>query len=134
MCTPDVYTGDVCRDELLRQQGCLSDRLGSSDVYISLRDGDNQEELEMQAMQLVNGLSFISASPECEKAVLPFLCLYLFGLCDSNETLYRPSSMDCVTISTGVCEREWMAATNFLGQGALPQCESLPVESLTCGK
>ena len=119
---------------MLRQQNCLSDRLGSSDVYISLHDGDNQEELEMQAMQLVNGLSFIRASPECEKAVLPFLCLYLFGLCDSNGTLYRPSSMDCETISTDVCEREWMAATNILGQSALPQCESLPVESLTCGK
>ena len=88
----------------------------------------------MQAMQLLNGLSFISASPECEKAVLPFLCLHLFGLCDSNGTLYHPSSMDCETISTEVCQREWTAATNLLGQETLPRCESLPEESLECGK
>ena len=118
------------------QQDCLPDRLGSSDIHISPRDGEDQEELEIQAKLLLNGLSspLISASPECEEAVLPFLCLYLFSLCDSNGTLYQPSSMDCVTISTVVCAREWIIATNFLGQEALPQCELLPVATIECGK
>ena len=77
----------------------------------------------MNSGQLVH---IAESSPECEEAVLPFLCLYLFGLCDSNETLYQPSSVDCVTISTVVCAREWIAATNILGQDALPQCGLLP--------
>ena len=133
MCSPDVYMRDVCGDALQSQQDCLPDRLGSDDIFISLRSGGNQEDLEMQARFLLNGLSFIGVSPECEKAALPFLCLYLFRLCDSNGTLYQPSSMDCVTISTNVCKREWTEATNLLGQEALPQCESLPVTTLSCG-
>ena len=134
--TCDSYTGDVCRDVLQSQQSCLPDGLGSSEIHISPRDGDNQEELEIQAQLLLNGLSspLISASPECEEAVLPFLCLYLFSLCDSDGTLYQPSSMDCVTISTVVCAREWIIATMLLGQERLPQCESLPMTSLLCGK
>ena len=121
---------------LQSQQSCLPDRLGSSDIYITPRDGVDQDELEIQAELLLNGLSsqLISASPECEEAVLPFLCLYLFRLCDSNGTLYQPSSGDCVTISTVVCEREWIAATTILGQERLPQCELLPMTSLLCGK
>ena len=132
MCTP--YMGDVCKDALQSQQDCLPDRLGSSDIYIPLLGGENQKDLEVQARLLLNGLSIIGASPECEKAVLPFLCLYVFRLCDSDGTLYQPSSMDCLTISTGVCEREWMEAVNLLGPGVLPQCESLPSTSLVCGK
>ena len=121
---------------LQSQQSCLPDRLGSSDIYITPRDGVDQEELEIQAELLLNGLSspLISASPECVEAVLPFLCLYLFRLCDSNGTLYQPSSGDCVTISTVVCEREWIAATTILGPERLPQCELLPMTSLLCGK
>ena len=127
--------GDACRSVLQSQQDCLPDRLGSSDIRISPRDGVDQEELEIQAGLLLNGLSspLISASPECEEAVLPFLCLYLFGLCDSNGTLYQPSSGDCVTISTVVCEREWIAATTILGPEVLPQCELLPAATIECG-
>ena len=117
---------------LQSQQDCLPDRLESSDIYISPRDGVDQDELEIQAGLLLNGLS--SASPECVEAVLPFLCLYLFRLCDSNGTLYQPSSGDCVTISTVVCEREWIAATTILGPERLPQCELLPAETFECGK
>ena len=60
---------------LQSQQSCLPDRLGSSDIYITPRDGVDQDELEIQAELLLNGLSspLISASPECEEAVLPFL-------------------------------------------------------------
>ena len=128
--------GDVCKDVLQSQQDCLPDRLGSSDIYISPRSGENQEDLEMQATFLFNGLSspLISASPECDKAARPLLCLYLFRLCDSNGTLYQPSSMDCVTVSTDVCEREWAVATNLMGQQGLPQCELLPVTAIPCGE
>ena len=124
---------DVCRDALQSQQDCLPDRLGSSDIYISPRSGENQEDLEMQAKLLLIGLSAI-ASPECEEAALPFLCLYLFRLCDSNGILYQPTSIDCVTISTGVCEREWAIAAGAVGQERLPQCELLPMTPLLCGK
>ena len=121
---------------LQSQQSCLLGSLGNSDIYISPRDGDDQEELEIQAKLLFNGLSspLISASPECVEAVLPFLCLYLFRLCDNDGTLYQPSSGDCMTISTVVCAREWAVATEILGQERLPQCESLPMTSILCGK
>ena len=76
-----VYTQSACHEDLLSLQGCLPDRLGSRDVYISATD---QEAVETQANNLLNNLDLLNPSPECRAVVQPFLCLYLFGLCDSR--------------------------------------------------
>ena len=80
-----VYTQSACHEDLLSLQGCLPDRLGSRDVYISATD---QEAVEAQANNLLNNLDLLNPSPECRAAVQPFLCLYLFVFCDSRGTAY----------------------------------------------
>ena len=121
-----VYTQSACREDLLSLQGCLPDRLGSRDVYISATD---QEAVEAQANNLLNNLDLLNPSPECRTAVQPFLCLYLFGLCDSRGAAYQPTFEECVLISTGVCATEWDTANSFLrtlGLPSLPGCTSFP--------
>ena len=128
MCSSNaVYTQDACQHYLLTLQGCLPNRQGNRDVYVSVID---QVETEGQANLLLNGLrNFIRPSPECRAAVEPFLCLYLFGLCDSSGVAYEPSFEECVFISTDVCASEWVRANNLLiqvGQSPLPECASFP--------
>ena len=128
MCSSNVvYTQDACQDYLLTLQGCLPNRQGSRDVYVSVAD---QVETEGQVNLLLNGLrNFIRPSHECQAAVEPFLCLYLFGLCDSSGVAYEPSFEECVFISTDVCASEWTRANNLLiqvGRSPLPECASFP--------
>ena len=128
MCSSNVvYTQDACQHYLLTLQACLPNRQSSSDVYVSVTD---QVETEGQVNLLLNSLrNFIRPSPECRAVVEPFLCLYLFGLCDSSGVAYEPSFEECVFISTGVCASEWARANNLLiqvGQSPLPECASFP--------
>ena len=128
MCSSNaVYTQDACQGYLLTLQGCLPNRQGSSDVYVSVTD---QVETEAQVNLLLNSLrNIVRPSPECRAAVEPFLCLNSFGLCDSSGVVYRPSFEGCVFISTDVCASEWSRANNLLiqvGLSPLPECASFP--------
>ena len=128
MCSSNVvYTQDACQDYLLTLQGCLPNRQGNRDVYVSVTD---QVETEGQVNLLLNSLrNFIRPSCECRAAVEPFLCLYLFGLCDSSGVAYEPYFEECVFISTDVCASEWARANNLLiqvGRSPLPECASFP--------
>ena len=119
-----VYTQEVCQDYLLTLQGCLPDGQRSSYAYVS---ATNQEEKERQAVQIQGGLTIIGATSECRAVAEPFLCLYIFGLCDSSGMVYAPSYEDCVLISTDICASEWAKANEFLallGQPSLPECSS----------
>ena len=124
------YTGAVCRPHLEMLQSCLSDRSTSSDleIYVSSTSG----QLEQQAQQLLLGLQLLNPTPECREAVEPFLCLYVFGLCDSSGELYLPSSGECETLTTETCAREWTMAQFLLSSDQLPQCDTLPVTSVVC--
>ena len=120
-----VYTQVACQDYLLTLQGCLPNRQSSGDVYVAVT---NQTEIEGQVNQLLYNFStFIRPSPGCRAAVEPFLCLYLFGLCDSSGVAYEPSFEECVFISTDICASEWAEANNLLtlaGLSPLPECTS----------
>ena len=132
MCSSNItYEGDVCRTHLQQLQECLPDIERGSEVYIS-PGNEEQNVIEMQAMQLIGGLNLLNPSSECREVVIPFLCLYLFPLCDANRTMYQPSSDECTTFSTDTCAREWQAAIDHLGMGVLPQCESFPDTSISC--
>ena len=125
-CSSDVvYTQPTCQEFLLSRQSCLPDRLSSRGVYIS---ATNQEAVEAQANELLSNLDLLSPSPQCRGAIQPFLCLYLFGLCDSRGTAYQPTFEECVLISTDVCESEWATASSFLALrgSSLPECTSFP--------
>ena len=109
-------------------QDCLADRNTSSEIYIAASNG----EQEQQAQQLLFGLRLLDPTPECREAVEPFLCLYVFGLCDSSGELYLPSSGECETLTTETCAREWTMAQSLLGSDQLPQCNSLSERSVGC--
>jgi len=122
-----AYRGETCREQLLIQQASLTGRGDSQEVHIP--QDINQEEMELEAYQLLTGgLSFLQTNAECEAAVRFFLCLYLFSLCDSGSgQVYQPAFTECVTLMTKTCVREWQVAINTqLDRTLLPSCESLP--------
>ena len=123
-----VYSGVTCRAELQVYQECFSGSAGSNgDILI--RSDINQETVETDAELLINGaLSFLNPSAECLAAIRPFLCLYLFGVCDSSSQLRQVSSSECVDLRDDICATEWSAAVGFLGPGKLPVCEELSVQ------
>ena len=127
-CSAVVYNGEVCRAHLEILQDCLPGRNDSSDIYVN----SSNSEMEHHVGQLLSGLNFLNPTPECREAVEPFLCLYVFGLCDSSGELYLPSSGECETLTTETCAREWTMVQSFLPNVQLPMCESLLEKSPTC--
>ena len=109
-------------------QDCLADPNTSSEIHIAASSSDRGQ----QAQQFLTGLQILNPSPECREVVEPFLCLYVFGLCDSSGELYLPSSGECETLTTETCAREWTMAQSLLSSDQLPQCNSLPVTSVAC--
>ncbi len=85
---------------------------------------------ESTARQLTAGFSFLNPSPECEEEVVPFLCLFLFGLCDSSGVSLQPTSGQCEHLRDGVCSTEWSTALS-IGVD-LPDCNSFPAEQASC--
>ena len=83
-------------------------------------------------MRLVNGLSFLNPSQQCKEAIIPFLCISIFNLCDSSNTLHTITREDCLYIRDDVCARVWHTAVNFLGADVLPVCEDLPDITIEC--
>ena len=123
-----VYEGQVCLSELMRWQQCFSPQ--SSAVYLPL--DINQEEAEATANLLLQGLPLLSPSPECEVAIRPFLCLYLFGSCDSDNQPHQVTQANCERLRDDVCAREFILAERFVGQGILPNCDNLLQQEEEC--
>ena len=116
------YSGEVCRDELVSLQMCFSGVTSPLNIPSSI----DQQTRENDTMSLVNGLSFLNLSQQCSEAIMPFLCLSIFSLCDSSNTLHTILRQDCLDIRDGVCDSLWSQAVGFLGDGVLPVCEDLP--------
>ena len=121
-----AYSGDICRNELLSLQTCFSG-VTSPPPALNIPSSIDQETGESDAMILVNGLSFLSPSQQCQEAVIPFLCFSIFNLCDSSNTLHTATREDCLYIRDDVCVSEWSTAVKLLGGDVLPVCEELPV-------
>ena len=117
-----VYTQSACREDLLSLQGCLPDRLGSREVYISTND---QEAVETQANNLLNNLDLLNPSPECWAAVQPFLCLYLFGLCDSCGAAYQPSLRNVYSSAQMCVQQSGLQQTDSLEHLDCHLCQSV---------
>ena len=138
-CTAEFYRGQSCREALLARQSCLDNPNASNspgEVYIPLR-GD-QDVREQLASQLLLGLQSSPANSlsQCQQTVVvPFLCSFLFGLCNSNGELYLPSSEECRVVTEDLCRSEFQLAMVLIASNAdlqLPQCETLPDTSLDC--
>ena len=86
----------------------------------------DQEANENTAQLIISGLPLLGATEMCISSLIPFMCLYLFPLCDGNGTAHKPSRDQCIEISTVVCKDEWQKAALIPGViEKLPDCESL---------
>ena len=121
-----VYDGQVCLSELTRWQQCFSPL--SDAVYVP----PNMEAAETTAEFLLLNLPLLSPSPECEAAIRPFLCLYLFGSCDLNNNLHQATQSSCIRLRDDVCAQEFILAEGIVGQGVLPNCDSLLQQEEEC--
>ena len=74
-----------------------------------------------QDIELILDGTLEFANAGCEEALMPFLCIYYYGVvCDEKGNYHYPSSAECLNISTGVCQYLW----NLPGLD-LPHCDSL---------
>ena len=121
------YEGEVCFEELAQWQRCFLGPQATSDVYLpSLGD---QQETETTASQLLLGFHLLGPGAECEAAFRPFLCLYLFGSCDSYNKLNQVTRADCVKLTMDVCNREFNLARNVM---ELPNCDMFEDQEIQC--
>jgi hypothetical protein len=120
-----VYAGDVCRETLTKLQTCFSG-VTTPPPALNIPSTVDQETGEGNALNLVNGLPLLNPSPQCREAIMPFLCLYTFTLCDSSNNLHTILREDCLGLRDDICAEEWIQAVGFLGNGILPICENLP--------
>ena len=81
---------------------------------------------EVIVRPVIDILYRVNPSPECFQEMLPFICLYWFGLC-GDEDLVLPTTSQCEDIQDRTCDREWkqMAATGVL----LPDCDDFNEEN-----
>ena len=85
-CSAKLYSNSssVCYSSLLHYKDSVEAFGNIDDVLIS--SSINVQESEETASRISNYLS-----QQCSSVVLPFICRYLFPLCDENQTLYQPS-------------------------------------------
>ena len=114
------YSKSVCLQVLRQYTNCLS----CEQKYIAISASIDQESNENTAQAIKTGLSLLGASQTCLSSLIPFMCLYLFPLCDSNTTVSR---QQCIYISTVLCKDEWQTALSIQTiKDQIPKCESLP--------
>ena len=121
-CTPLLYnnTGSVCYPFLEQYKSCIPSLSSKDGVFISSTVSLIKSEATSNSAFQYQSL----LSSQCRDAALPFLCLYLFPLCDDNQTAYFPSSEQCTSISTDTCKAEWTNAKTLIA--GLPVCSVLP--------
>ena len=127
----ETYTGEVCRETLTSLQTCFSGDT-SPPPALNIPSLIDQRAGERGATNLVNGLSLLSPSQQCREAIMPFLCLSIFTLCDSSNHLHTILREDCLELRDDICTEEWRQAVAILGPGILPVCEDLPDTAENC--
>ena len=131
VCVPEVYTGTLCKGTLQSYQNCQFPKNYSNAVIISSQEV-TQDAREERVQTLLHGLQLLQPSVDCENVFQPFLCLYIFGLCDSSGELYLPSSGECRMVTEETCVLEFQTALRIVGPDVLPQCEDLPDAVMEC--
>ena len=127
-----MYIGSHCFKAL---KACEESGNETENIFISNRVMDQVSGEERIGDMLYALDVFIKPSEECRSAVIPFLCLYTFGLCGTENVDYRPTAAQCMEIRDSICESEWKRAADLLalaGQPPLPDCSSLSDEGLEC--
>ena len=114
----------VCQTELT--DTLLSLNCDTGETPLVLRDAEASATPPSQLLPL---LQFLNPSPACSEAVVPFLCVFLFGLCDSSGVSIQPTSTQCEHIRDVLCPDEW---TQAAGLTELPDCSIFPAEQDFC--
>ena len=118
---PTTPSGGVCRAHLTNT--LLSLNCDPGETPLVLRDEENT------ASQLLPLLNLLRPSAACTEAVVPFLCVFLFGLCDSSGVSIQPTSVQCEQIRDVLCPDQWRQAALVVD---LPDCSSFPAEEHFC--
>lgn len=118
---PTTYMGSVCKNELNSLKACLlASDVESSHPLVATETELENAELALSAIDRL-------ASKACTAEVKPFLCLYFFGLCDSETGVsYQPTASQCRNLRDVVCMTEWNLALQFGPQFGLtlPDCDT----------
>ena len=125
------YTKSTCLSSLTEISACLS---GTQQNGTSVRIAANvdQDTNDGTAQQIISGLLLIGATDMCRSSLIPFMCLYLFPLCDGNGITYKPNTDQCIEISTVLCKDEWLKAQSISAvRKQLPDCQSLSTTTTT---
>ena len=122
------YTHGICFEplqEILAFHNCTPNPDGSIQVVVNG---------EKRAKKIIHSLNIITAKPSCKKAVIPFLCLYLFGVCSDIDNILYITSKTCERIRDVECVKEWEIATALSKYSIdkLPSCVSFPPETMYC--
>ena len=123
-----TYSGEVCRETFVSMQTCFSGEASPLNIPSRI----DQEAGERNARNLVDGLLLLGPSLQCREAILPFLCLSTFTLCDTSNNLHTILREDCLELRDNICAEEWSRAVAILGRGVLPDCEQLPNDTDRC--
>lgn len=129
-CSSTKYSGSVCLAEL--QQWHYCDESSGPDVLIP-SDLD-QNIVEKEAQQMLTYFRLLNPSKDCLTAFRSFICLYLFGLCDSRGHIIQPSYNECIHLTTDTCVEEVKEITTLLGPERLPQCQDFSHNHILCSK
>ena len=130
------YTKSTCLSSLIEISACLSGTQQNG-TSVSIAANVDQDTNDGTAQLIISGLSLIGATEMCRSSLIPFMCLYLFPLCDGNGITYKPSTDQCIEISTVLCKDEWIKAQSISAvRKQLPDCQSLSTTttSLCSGK
>ncbi len=106
----------------LKLKGCLPGPDGSIDVL------SDEEE---QATEYMSQINLIGVNAACKKDVIPFLCLFLFGLCGGYNSFIHPTVETCERVRDVSCREEWKIAKK-LGAHYLPECKFFPDHVSNC--
>ena len=70
----------------------------------------------------------------CKTTGAPFLCQYVFPLCDcTTGDLYLPSRETCEKVSTVTCRTLWPLLEKLIQPLKLPDCSALPAATYPLG-
>jgi hypothetical protein len=129
----EPYSGEICTDVFISLQTCFSgDTTPPPPLNIPVSPTVSQEMAELEAVRLFSGLPILRPTRECEEAILPFLCLSMFGLCDTSDVFHTILRGQCLELRDNICADVWRGAIAILGPDALPVCEELADISDDC--
>ncbi|KAL5515467.1 hypothetical protein EMCRGX_G000637, partial [Ephydatia muelleri] len=127
------YSKSTCFQALSEISACLPGTQ-HNDSSIKIAANVDQETNDETAQLIISGLPLLGASEMCKSSLIPFMCLYLFPLCDGKGMAHKPSIDQCIEISTVLCKDEWQKAQSISTvKNQLPDCQRLSISASCLG-